>query len=187
MTVRRRPLSLFSPLRTKRNASTTTAPTTTPETSTPPRVRTRDPRGPPTLPINLYVKSSRNNTIISLVSTLSPQILNKHSLPLSGVLSRISGGTAGFKKVHRSGYEAGYQCAVRSFAQLVKLDEENVEQGGGGVDVTLLFNGFGQGREAVTRALLSPDGEAVRGMFVRVTDRTPIPIGGVRPKKKRTL
>ncbi|KAF8303105.1 hypothetical protein DL93DRAFT_2042406, partial [Clavulina sp. PMI_390] len=88
-----------------------------------------------------------------------------------------SGGLVGFKKVQRSGYEAGYQCAVKAFAKLSELAKESP------IEVTMLFNGFGQGREAVTRALLSPDGEEVRPYFKRVTDRTPIPIGGVRPKK----
>lgn len=103
-----------------------------------------------------------------------------------GSLFNVSGGLAGFKKVQRSGYEAGYQCAVRMFAKITELAEQTAPQGKQPA-VTLLFNGFGQGREATTRALLSPDGERVRNYFVRVTDRTPIPIGGVRPKKKRTL
>lgn len=98
-----------------------------------------------------------------------------------GTFFNVSGGTAGFKKVQRSGYEAGYQCAVRMFAKIQELAAT------GPISVTLLYNGFGQGREAATRALLSPDGEGVRPYFVRVTDRTPIKIGGVRPKKKRTL
>ena len=98
-----------------------------------------------------------------------------------GTFFNVSGGLVGFKKVQRSGYEAGYQCAVRMFGA-IKAEAEK-----GPIAVTLLFNGFGQGREATTRALMSPDGEAARSHIVRVTDRTPIPMGGVRPKKKRTL
>lgn len=105
-----------------------------------------------------------------------------------GTLFNVSGGIAGFKKVQRSGYEAGYQCAMRMF-QFIKEQQAEVEQSGGGarVAVTVLFSGFGQGREAATRAILSADGEAVRQYIVRVTDRTPIKIGGVRTKKQRTL
>jgi small subunit ribosomal protein S11 len=122
---------------------------------------------------NLYVKSTRNNTIMSLVG----KVVNGQL----GTFCNVSGGLVGFKKVQRSGYEAGYQCAVRMFAA-IKAEAEK-----GPIAVTLLFNGFGQGREATNRALMSPDGEAVRSHIVRVTDRTPIPMGGVRPKKKRTL
>lgn len=98
-----------------------------------------------------------------------------------GTFFNVSGGLVGFNKVQRSGYEAGYQCAVRMFAAI------KAEAKKGPIGVTLLFSGFGQGREAATRALMSPDGEAVRSHIVRVTDRTPVPMGGVRPKKKRTL
>lgn len=126
-------------------------------------------------PLNLYVKSTRNNTIMSLVGKV-PQNGQQ------GTFYNVSGGTAGFKKVQRSGYEAGYQCAVKMFGVIDQMAEKD-----GPIAVTLLFNGFGQGREAMTRALNSPDGEKIRSLIVRVTDRTPVPIGGVRPKKKRTL
>lgn len=153
---------LFSSARTTKAADTPVASTITPSSQLlPPR------------PLNLYVKSTRNNTIMSLVGAVKNG--------QQGTFFNVSGGTAGFKKVQRSGYEAGYQCAVRMFAKIQELAEA------GPVAVTLLYNGFGQGREAATRALLSPDGELVRPHFVRVTDRTPIKIGGVRPKKKRTL
>ena len=93
-----------------------------------------------------------------------------------------SGGTVGFKKAQRSGYEAGYRAAVRA------LRAPPLARGRGEVSKRpLLGNGVGLGREAVFRALQASEGESVRQMVLAMTDKTPIKIGGVRPKKRRML
>lgn len=51
----------------------------------------------------------------------------------------------------------------------------------------VLWNGFGQGREAVFRALLAGEGQPTKGLISKMTDKTPVKIGGVRPKKRRML
>jgi small subunit ribosomal protein S11 len=94
-----------------------------------------------------------------------------------------SGGSCGFKGVNRSGYEAGYQCAVRAFARVKQLALE----GGEGARFEVLLKGFGQGREAVVKALMTSEGDDVRPFVTRVTDNTPIKIGGTRAKKMRRL
>ena len=88
----------------------------------------------------------------------------------------------GFKKAQRSGYEAGYRAAVRVFQHIVAHRAQ-----WGVKDIEVLWNGFGQGREAVFRALQASEGENVRHMVLAMTDKTPIKIGGVRPKKRRML
>jgi small subunit ribosomal protein S11 len=93
-----------------------------------------------------------------------------------------TGGTCGFKGVNRSGYEAGYQCAVRAFARVKELAREVP-----GARFEFLFSGFGQGREAVLKALMTSEGEDVRPFVNRVTDNTPIKIGGTRARKTRRL
>ncbi len=98
-----------------------------------------------------------------------------------------TGGSCGFKGVNRSGYEAGYQCAVRAFARIKQLARESAEMGGGGARFEVLFKGFGQGREAVYKALMTSEGDDVRPFVTRVTDNTPIKIGGTRAKKTRRL
>jgi len=101
-----------------------------------------------------------------------------------------SGGSCGFKGVNRSGYEAGYQCAVRAFARVKELARESAEMGGvgaGGPRFEVLFKGFGRGREAVYKALMTSEGDDVRPFVTRVTDNTPIKIGGTRAKKTRRL
>ncbi|KAG6843311.1 hypothetical protein H0H87_005964 [Tephrocybe sp. NHM501043] len=118
---------------------------------------------------SLYCQSTRNNTITTL--------MDNEFKPVAA----FSGGSCGFKKVQRSSYEAGYQCAVRMFREI-----ENAAKARD-FDLHLYFKGFGQGRDAMHRALLTSEGEAVRGLVTRITDKTPIKIGGTRAKKARRL
>jgi small subunit ribosomal protein S11 len=55
------------------------------------------------------------------------------------------------------------------------------------LEVDLFLKGFGQGREALQKALLSGEGDNVRVLVGSVTDRTPIKIGGTRSKKAKRL
>ncbi|KAG6911628.1 hypothetical protein DXG01_007878 [Tephrocybe rancida] len=116
---------------------------------------------------SLYCQSTRNNTITTL--------MDEHFKPVAA----FSGGSVGFKKVNRSGYEAGYQCAVHMF----KAIEASAQKKDFVID--LYFKGFGQGRDAMHRALLTSEGESVRPLVGTITDRTPIKIGGTRAKKAR--
>jgi small subunit ribosomal protein S11 len=136
-----------------------------------------------TQPYRIHVLCTPNNTHIV--------ISDPHGHPLKA--GSWTGGSCGFKGVNRSGYEAGYQCAVRAFARIKQLaQEEGVAFGAGAVSVLrarfeVLFSGFGQGRDAVFKALMTSEGDDVRPYIVRVTDNTPIKIGGTRAKKTRRL
>ncbi|KAI3627779.1 hypothetical protein CBS14141_001780 [Malassezia furfur] len=121
-------------------------------------------------PHRLHVQSTRNNTIVTL------------TMPTGEPLANASGGTVGFKKAGRSGYEAGYRAALRVFS---RISENQARWRINSIEV--LWNGFGQGREAVFRAIMASEGEQVRNMIKVMTDKTPIKIGGVRPKKRRML
>jgi small subunit ribosomal protein S11 len=124
---------------------------------------------------HIHVCCTPNNTLIV--------ITNPHGRPIKKGI--WTGGSCGFRGVNRSLYEAGYQCAVRAFARVKEL----VEQAGpgGGVRFEVLLKGFGQGREAVVKALMTSEGDEVRPYVIRVTDNTPIKIGGTRAKKMRRL
>ncbi|CAL1701648.1 unnamed protein product [Somion occarium] len=128
-------------------------------------------KGKERLKYNLYVTASRNNTIATFTR------------PNGNQLCTFSGGKVGFKGVKRASYEAGYQCAVTIFQRILK----EKEQAGSSMCLELLFSGFGQGRDAMYRALMSEEGAAVRDMVFRITDFTPIKIGGTRAKKTRRL
>ena len=55
------------------------------------------------------------------------------------------------------------------------------------IELDIFFKGFGQGRDALYKALLTTEGEFVRQLVKSVTDRTAIKIGGTRAPKMRRL
>lgn len=118
----------------------------------------------------LHCHSTRNNTITTLTR------------PDGGTIAWFSGGSCGFKRGTRSSYEAGYQCSVRAFQKI-----KDIKAVVGPMDLELFFKGFGQGREALQKALLTSEGDGVRQLVITITDRTPIKIGGTRSKKARRL
>lgn len=120
---------------------------------------------------NLYVQSTRNNTIATLTR------------PNGNPIITVSGGKVGFKGVRKSSYEAGYQCAVTMFKRVLDVREKE----GNAMKLEVLFSGFGQGRDAMFRALMSEEGADVRKLVSRVTDTTPIKIGGTRAQKARRI
>ncbi|KAJ4472248.1 mitochondrial ribosomal protein subunit S18 [Lentinula aciculospora] len=118
----------------------------------------------------LHCFSSRNNTITTFTD------------PTGNPIAWYSGGSCGFKRGQRASYEAGYQCAVKIFRRI-----EDTAASKGMVRIALFFNGFGQGREAMQKALMTSEGGNVKGLVEVVGDRTPIKIGGTRSKKMRRL
>ena len=120
----------------------------------------------------LYFTCSPNNTLVSLTNE-GGKVVPKGSW---------SAGMLGFKGVNRSGYEAGYQCAVVALRRIRAMIERVP-----GMHIEILFKGFGKGREAAFNALMTSEGDEVRKLVNRVTDRTPIKIGGTRAKKTRRV
>jgi small subunit ribosomal protein S11 len=51
----------------------------------------------------------------------------------------------------------------------------------------ILYKGFGQGRQALDSVLMTSEGENIRPLVCRLTDRTPLKIGGTRARKARRL
>ncbi|KAI9486109.1 MAG: hypothetical protein EXX96DRAFT_547713 [Benjaminiella poitrasii] len=115
-------------------------------------------------PHQIYIHASDNNTIITLTR------------PNGTPLVTTSGGTAGFKKAARSGYEAAHQAALQL---LDKMQAKNLQVH----NVHIVLKGFGAGRDAAFKALVSGPSWNVK----RITDATPVPFGGCRPKKARRL
>ncbi|KAJ9104561.1 hypothetical protein QFC21_002059 [Naganishia friedmannii] len=122
----------------------------------------------------LHVQSTRNNVIMSYTDFKTG---NK-------VMRTVTGGTdKDFKKSNRSSYEAAHQAALKMFAAIKENTGKAVN-----TRMVVAFKGmFGQGREAVSAALLGPEGSDIRRLVVRVEDRTPIKIGGTRAKRPRRL
>jgi small subunit ribosomal protein S11 len=118
---------------------------------------------------HLHVKSSRNNTIVNLTD------------PKGKTIFRTSGAQMGFKGANRASYECGYACATAALKRTSEL------LGSGPFHLHIFLNGFGQGREAIYRALIASDHEEVKNSVVALSDSTPLKIGGTRPKKTRRL
>jgi small subunit ribosomal protein S11 len=118
----------------------------------------------------LHVFSSKNNTIATFTT------------PQGNTKFWCTAGSVGFKKSQRSGYEAGYQCAVHIFR---KIEDYITREGS--LEIHLFFKGYGQGRDALQRAMQTTEGDRIRPLIVQLTDRTPIKIGGTRAKKTRRL
>ncbi|CAD6566250.1 MAG: hypothetical protein CYPHOPRED_000534 [Cyphobasidiales sp. Tagirdzhanova-0007] len=165
-------------------------------------------------PYRLHAHCTKHNTILSLtrdvphlddgdVSGILQKLKSGEravSTPVDSTIfgktvARVTCGALGFKKAQRGTFEA----ATRTTGRMLELIEQvgsvvrKTKKDGVRVrdppptTIELIFKGFGPGREAVVAALQTDRGSFVRRMIKRVTDATPIKIGGTRPKKRRML
>jgi small subunit ribosomal protein S11 len=105
-----------------------------------------------------HIKSSFNNTIISITD------------PDGALVSWASGGTVGFKGSRKSTPFAA-QLAAEACAR--KAMEHGMRR------VEVVVKGPGSGRETAIRAL-----QAAGLEVASITDSTPVPHNGCRPKKR---
>jgi small subunit ribosomal protein S11 len=133
----------------------------------------------PAKPYHLHIYSTHNNCRIVLTYPSGKLVKN----------GWWTSGSCGFKGANESTYEAGYQCAVRAFKRIEEeIRSPNFKDGGvSPVTLSLKFKGFGWGREAVQKALMTSEGDSIRSSVAVIEDRTPIKIGGTRAKKARRL
>ena len=124
-------------------------------------------KGPPH---NLHVFSHRHNTILTLTRPNGDPMMCK------------SCGHLGFRKAGRSGYDPAYQLSSHVFGQ--------IQEKGWLLDIqrlTLIYRGFGPGRQAFNKVLLGNEGKNIRALVCKVTDSTKIKFGGTRSRKVRRL
>ena len=108
-----------------------------------------------------YIQSTFNNTQVTLTD------------PGGNVIAWGSSGTAGFKG-SRKGTPYAAQLAARDAVR--KAMEQGLRQ------VEVYVKGPGSGREAAIRSLQSS------GLYITsITDVTPIPHNGCRPRKRRRV
>ncbi|KAH9943133.1 uncharacterized protein BXZ73DRAFT_74162 [Epithele typhae] len=118
---------------------------------------------------SVHVTTSKRNTVMTLTRG-------------ERTLLQSTPGKFGFKKAARGGYEPAYRCAL---AVVAKMEREMKK--GHPVWWRLNLSGFGSGRDAIAAVVEGPVGTKVRERLTRLTDRTPIKIGGDRGKKERRL
>ena len=109
----------------------------------------------------IYVNSTYNNTIVALTDMAG------------NVLLSSSAGKIGFKGSKKSTPYAGQRTMEDVLA---RMKERGV------VEVDVFIKGIGSGRESAVRAL---QGSSLSVLSIK--DQTPIPHGGVRPKKPRRV
>ena len=137
---------------------------------------TRSYRAIPRIAYQLHVFSSRNNTILTLTTTgTSAQgIVSNTSSPVAWV----SAGSAGYKGAARGTFDAAVEVSLRMFKKVADLVNPPILSGGQKLKTTfprpdeleIIWKGFGQGRDAVFRTLMSGEGDAIKGLVNRVTD-----------------
>lgn len=119
---------------------------------------------------HLHIYCHKHNTHITL------------SKPNRDSLISVSCGNIGFKKGGRGSYDAAYQLAsfvmarIKDKGLLPKIQR-----------IEMIYRGFGKGREAVTKAILSSEGKNIRPLVMKISDSTRLKFGGVRSKKPRRL
>lgn len=119
---------------------------------------------------HLHVYSHKHNTHITLTD------------PKRNAMVSVSCGNIGFKKAARGSYDAAYQLAafvmlrIKDMGWLPRIKK-----------IELAYRGFGQGREAVTKAILGTEGKDIRPLINKLSDSTRLKFGGTRSKKPRRL
>ncbi|KAK2752813.1 hypothetical protein FQN55_005945 [Onygenales sp. PD_40] len=121
-------------------------------------------------PHHLHVYSHKHNTHMTLTKPNREPLLS------------LSCGNIGFRKAHRSKFDAAHQLS--SF-MIGKIQEDGHLMTIKRLEVVL--RGFGAGREAFTKVLLGPEGKYLREVVTRVTDSTRVKFGGTKSRNVRRL
>ncbi|GAA5970164.1 hypothetical protein JCM11641_000298 [Rhodosporidiobolus odoratus] len=144
-------------------------------------------------PYKLHVYSTRNNTILTLSTPPTPG--DPQPGDPNHPIAWVSAGSAGYKGAARGTYDAAVEVSLKMFTKIRHLIDPPVLSGGqrqkaagpAPTELEVVFKGFGKGRDAVFRTLMTAEGDQTRGLVRRVTDATPLKIGGTRPKKRRVI
>ncbi|ORY61923.1 hypothetical protein BCR35DRAFT_283397 [Leucosporidium creatinivorum] len=143
----------------------------------------------------LSVFASRNNTILTLTTTPGATSAELSPEDPHHAVAWVSGGSAGYKGASRGTYDAAVEVSLRMFKKITDLVNPPIGSGGqrkkviwaAPTDLEVVWKGFGQGRDAVYRTLMGGEGDGVRQLVRRVTDATPLKVGGTRAKKRRVI
>ncbi|KAM0555741.1 hypothetical protein ACHAPJ_006134 [Fusarium lateritium] len=121
-------------------------------------------------PFHFHIYSHKHNTHITCTK------------PSREVIISLSAGNIGFRKSRRGTFDSAYSLTKYVLERLIhtgwpmKMNRLEV-----------VLRGFGQGREAALKVLMSPEGKVLRDKIVRVADSTRIKFGGTRSEKPRRL
>ncbi|KAK2742553.1 hypothetical protein FQN57_005179 [Myotisia sp. PD_48] len=122
-----------------------------------------DPYQPTEPPHHLHIYSHKHNTHLTLTRPNGEPLLS------------LSCGNMGFRKSHRGGFDPAHQLTSYTIG---KIQEKGLLMGI--KQIELVYRGYGPGREAFTKVLLSSEGRLIRERVIRVTDATRLKFGGTR-------
>lgn len=121
-------------------------------------------------PYHFHVLATKHNTHITCTKPNREPIIS------------LSSGCLGYKKSRRAGFDSAYS--------LTKYVLERLIHNGWPMKIKrleVILRGYGQGRDAAIKVLMSPEGKVLRDKIVRVADSTRLKFGGTRSKKPRRL
>ncbi|GAB0135080.1 hypothetical protein EsDP_00003431 [Epichloe bromicola] len=121
-------------------------------------------------PYHFHVYSHKHNTHITCTKPNREPIIS------------MSCGNIGYRKSRRGTFDSAYSLTKYVLERLIHTGWPMKIQ-----RLELVLRGFGQGREAVVKVLMSPEGKILRDKIVRVADSTRIKFGGTRSEKPRRL
>lgn len=121
-------------------------------------------------PHHFHIYATKHNTHITLTTPKRDPIIS------------VACGNIGFRKSGRKHYDSAFQLAGYVIGQ---MKERGITRQISKLQVVL--RGFGAGREAVTKALLGPEGRELRKVIDNVADATRLKFGGTRGRKPRRL
>ena len=121
-------------------------------------------------PFHLHIYSHKHNTHVTCTRPNREPIIS------------LSAGNLGFKKHRRGMFDSGYSLTKYVLDRLVYMGWVSKIN-----KLEVVLRGFGQGRDAAVKCLMSPEGQLLREKIVRVADSTRLKFGGTRSKRKRRL
>ncbi|KAH6609889.1 37S ribosomal s11 [Trichoderma cornu-damae] len=121
-------------------------------------------------PFHFHVYSHKHNTHITCTKPNREPIIS------------MSCGNIGFRKSRRGTFDSAYSLTKYVLERLIHTGWPIKIQ-----RLELVLQGFGQGREAAIKVLMSPEGKVLRDKIVRVADSTRIKFAGTRSEKPRRL
>ena len=121
-------------------------------------------------PYHFHIMCHRHNTHVTC------------SKPNRDAIISMSCGNIGFSKAKRGTFDAAYSLTKYVLERLTHMGwPPKMKQ------VEIVMRGFGKGRDAAVKVLMSPEGKILRDKIIRVSDATRIKFAGTRSKKKRRL
>lgn len=121
-------------------------------------------------PFHFHVYAHKHNTHVTCTK------------PDRKAIVSLSCGNLGYRNARRGTFDAAYSLTKYVLERLIHTGwPPKIKR------LEVVLRGFGKGREAAIKVLMSPEGKLLREKIVRVADATRIKYAGTRSRKPRRL